>query len=206
MSSSLADVFHENLLSLEASNQALQAPILSDHLYYSTLPVSHYAHASRHLLVDEPIELSGEPQTWTDENLGNEELDPLLKRLDHDFVGKRRGSWIALNGSNPDRLAHAAGSQKNLLLQVLRLLVADSELAYVDLNEKGSKIKARIKQIMGGSKSETDHVMAVANAVVTGYAVYNKYDHTNQKNELALRAHLQTGEALLFMVLIRLDE
>lgn len=205
ISSSLADVFHENLLSLGGSNTPFQPSVLSDHLYYSTLPVSHYAQASRHLLVDELFELSDESQSRTNEDLGNEELDPLLSRLDPDFVGKRRGSWIALNGTNPDRLAHAAGSQKNLLLQVLRLLVADSELAYVDLNEKGSKIKARVKQIMGGSESETDHVMAVANAVVTGYAIYNKYDHTNQKNDRALRAHLQTGEALLFMVLIRLD-
>lgn len=203
ISDSLSAVFQDQLHIAHVAAWDRSPKDVAELLLHSTAPVTSYSSAVRYLTESEAQPAT---QPYADhEPMGNEGLDPLLSRLDPDFVGKRRGSWIALNGTNPDRLAHAAGSQKNLLLQVLRLLVSDSEISYVDLNEKGSKIKARVKQIMGGSESETDHVMAVANAVVTGYAIYNKYDHTNQKNEQALRAHLQTGEALLFMVLIRLN-
>jgi len=204
MSQSLQGVFEAELVALQDIPAGEIGSLYPERLVYATAPVVHYAETSRHLLRRETEHSTAVVEEWTDD-LGNEELDPLLARLNPVFVDKRKGSWIALNGTNPDRLAPAAGSQKNLLLQVLRLLVKDADLPDTE-DAPGSKIKARIKQIMGGSKSEAEHVKCVADAVFSGYSIFNKYDHTNQKNALALRAHMQTAESLLFMVLIRLED
>jgi hypothetical protein len=206
ISSTLAGVFQESLASLQSPEFPSPNSELFDHLYFSTLPVSHFAQASRYITVniDEPTDEDLESQSPTVTEVGIEDLDPLLRRLNPGFVNKRQGSWLALNSSNPDRLAHAASSQRNLLVQVLCELVPDETITEED--RPGSKIKARVKKIMGGSKSDTAHTTAVADAVFAGYSVFCKFDHTIQVNERSLRGQMLASEALMYMILCRLEE
>ncbi len=108
---------------------------------------------------------------------------------------------MALDSPNPDRLSQAAGSQRNLLTQLLRTVVPDLD---VDDETRGSKIKAKARVIMHGSDSQAEHVKQVANAVYSNYAVLSKYDHTNQKHESFVRALLHTAEGLMEMILVYL--
>jgi hypothetical protein len=198
ITSSLHHVFADEAGRLSRDGDLQSFRLQVEQWQWATVPVANYARGTRYHWQENPIAPSA-PHI----DLGDVKLDAYLERLDPDLVRKRQGAWLAVSGDNPDRLSQAAGSYKNLILQVLRRLVPDEPV--VDPTIKGSKIRARVKQIMGGSESEADFVLSVAAAVVAAYQVYNKYDHTNQKDELALRSFLQAGDALLYMVLIRLN-
>ena len=64
-------------------------------------------------------------------------------------------------------------------------------------------IKARVKIILGGSRSGADFVDAVAKALFEFYNQLNKYTHQNEKHEASLRAILQTGEGLIRLILVQ---
>lgn len=206
ISMSLAGIFEESFESLQHHDH-LPISVLSDRLYHSSLPVAHYAEFSRPRKTHStmrPHQAEPSPRARRNKAPGNEKLDPILYRLNPAFVGKRHGAWLALSGDNPDRFAHAAGSQRNLVSMVLRLLVPEEPQPTE--TGPGTKFKEKVKQIMRGSKKETAHVVAVANAIYAGYAVFCKYDHEIQTDEHALRAHMQAAEAFLYLMLFRLEE
>lgn len=197
---SLADLFHDQVEQLRGGVPRICITDVADRMLLSTRPVAHFVDAARLLIEEENqpdvVETTGHVVGEHD----NPRLDALLMQMNPKFVDKRRGSWMALESDNPERLCHAAGSQKNLLTQMIRHIAPEFEVP--DDDQPGSFIKARIRQSFGVSKSESDHVKAVANAVYTGYAQFNKYDHTNQTHEGSLRGIMRTAEGLMEIILV----
>jgi DNA-binding transcriptional ArsR family regulator len=199
ITSSLADVFYENLESLGRADH-LPIPALSDHLYHATLPVSHYADFSRRLAAsNELVDPEDEATTEADERLGTEELDPLLRQLNPAFIDKRHGAWLTLNSNNPDRHSQAAGSMRELLSMVLHILAPDDRSPR---DEKGRITrKARVRHIMAPSKSDADHVEAMANAIDTGYDELSRAFHAGQHSYLIMLSLMLSAESTMLMLL-----
>jgi hypothetical protein len=132
-------------------------------------------------------------------NLGSvvDRLDEHLMSLDPGFVNMRRGAWDALASSNPDRCRHAAISHRELFRRVLQRLAPDVR---VDIQVRGSKIKGRIKQILGGSESSAEFVVAVSGASFALYEFLSKPTHADFSNQEAVRGALMTGEGLLLFI------
>jgi DNA-binding Lrp family transcriptional regulator len=137
------------------------------------------------------------------EEYGDRELDEQLCQLNPDYVEMRQGAWAALSQTNPDRLRHAATSQRELLRQLLEQLVPDAELP--GENKQGPQLKARIKKALGTSEGNAEFIDAVEKAVVTFYGQLNKYTHHNLKHEESLKALLHTGEGLIRFIFSLLD-
>lgn len=204
VTSSLSDFFRDELELLRLPNVGVTLASVAEQMILSTVPVTHYLEATRYL-VDAAIEPSEAPPAARHrmEDVGNQRLDPLLRRLDPNFVDMRHGAWIALNGDNPDRWRHAASSQRNLLTQLLRTLAP--EMKFTDDNQPGSQMKERVKVLISGSNSGADFVKHVSDAVYSYYAQLNKFDHTNQKHGASLRAILHAGEGLMEFLLVNLS-
>jgi hypothetical protein len=134
-----------------------------------------------------------------DERLGIEELDTFLLQLNPAFVDKRHGAWLAFYGDNPDRLAQAAGSLRELLTMVLHHLAPDAIASSPD-DDRVTR-KDRVRSIMRGSKVTTKHTLAVGDAIETAYYLLCKQVHTIQRNDLALRAYMYSVESAMLMML-----
>jgi len=131
------------------------------------------------------------------------QLDDLLESLDPRFVDMRHGSWQALHSNNPDRARHAAVSFRELLRQLLVLLVPE---AMASRDVPGSKMKSAVQRLLGGSQSSAEFAVAVADAIYSWYSYLNKPVHTDYKHLQAVRAALVAGEGLLLFLLVHRDE
>jgi len=133
--------------------------------------------------------------------LGDETLDIHLAELNPDLVEIRKGSWLALASNRPDHLRQAATSQRELLRQVLELLVPNSLLS--DKNKQGPQIKMRAKIVLELEDRDAEFIDVCAKAVLSYYDELNKYTHHNEKHEESLRAIFHTGEGLLRFLLTK---
>jgi DNA-binding Lrp family transcriptional regulator len=205
VTSSFAEVFRTEVARSEQLNTDGVASRLAQRLELISSPLTHYTGAVLHYVEAEVEQDDTESRhpIPLESDIGNARLDPVLYRLDVNFPAMRQGAWIALASNNPDRLRHAATSQRELMLQLLRLIVP--ELDIEEDEQPGSKIKARVKAAVGGSESAADYVKSLANAVFAHYSMLNKYTHTNQKHEASLGAILLTGEGLIEYILVNTD-
>ena len=146
-------------------------------------------------LNDQPISLD---QLDFEQGAGAQ-LDDLLRSLDPQFVDMRHGSWQALHSNNPDRVRHAAVSYRELVRQVLALLAPEPGF---DRDRPGSKMKAAVQRLLGGSERSADFAIAVSTAVHSLYNYLNKPTHANYRHAQAVRAALVAGEGLLLFVLV----
>lgn len=199
VTASLADYIHDQ--TVRAHHLNYQTPtLIADQMVLSTAPVTHYMGAVRSFVVAESQSDAPQQRQVRRERQGSTRLDAPLAQLHPDLPAMRRGAWLALTGDNPDRLRHAATSQRDLLTQLLRLLVPSLE--QVEDDERGSKIKARVKKAVGNSESNTTFVASIADAVYSYYSMMSKFNHTNQKHQDGLRAILVTGEGLIEFILV----
>lgn len=199
VASSLSDFFRDEVELLRLPNVGVTVASVAEQMVLSTAPVTHYLEAAHYLYQAEMGAEEKYAPTLDDQEVGNSRLDPMLQSLDPDFVGMRRGAWLTLNSDNPDRLRQAATSQRELLSQLLRRLAPEGQAKN---GEPGSKMKARIKVVLGGSESGTVFVTNVSSAICSYYDRLNVFTHTNQKHEASLRAMLHTGEGLMELLLV----
>ena len=125
-----------------------------------------------------------------------EPLYLLLIDLNPDLADKWRGSWEALEGSNPDGLSQAAFSYRELVRMVLDELAPNVE---VDHSKQGSKRKQQVRQVLSGSEGEFAYTMVVGLSKL--YDFLSKPAHTIYRNRLAVRAALMSGDGLLLLLL-----
>jgi DNA-binding MarR family transcriptional regulator len=205
VTSSFEEVFRAEADVLRLAVGDLSVSLAMERLSLATLPVTDYAGSVRYLVEAETSrDTTYEPSASKHRERDDGRLDTLLSTLDDDFVDMRRGAWEALDSDNPDRLRHAAASQRDLLTQLLRRIAPESE--EVDPNQPGSKMKARLRNALKGSESSADFVESVSSAIFTYYQNLNKYTHTNQKHEDSLRALLRAGEGLVEFILVNMDD
>lgn len=184
---------------------SLSAEVLNYRVTVPTLAAAHYSDAVTAYISDEAGDDRQLPVGYSIEGeYGDPILDQLLAKLNPEFVSMRRGSWSALASGGYDRLRHASTSQRELVCQVLQMLVPDVQLPE-DLAAGKPHVKARVKEALGGSKTNTAFVIAMAEAVLALYEQHNKYTHHNEKHEGMLRAVLRSGEGLLLFILSALD-
>jgi hypothetical protein len=124
-------------------------------------------------------------------------LDEHLAGLDPVFVKMRKGAWEALETSNPERCRHAAISYRELFRRVLQRLAPDARM---DAPVPGSKIRGRVREILGGSDSSAGFVVAVSGAAFALYDFLSKPTHADFNNREAVRGALMTGEGLLLFI------
>jgi len=138
------------------------------------------------------------------EEFGDPSIDSHLYQLNPNFVEMRQGTWASLQYSGPDRLRHAAISQRELVRQLLQQLVPDGQLPQDD--RQGPQLKTRLKIALATSESNAEYVINVAEALVSSYGQLNKYTHHNEKHEESLRALLHTGEGWIRFILSLLNQ
>ncbi|HSH81658.1 MAG TPA: ArsR family transcriptional regulator [Herpetosiphonaceae bacterium] len=196
-------VFHRHTEELWQRPQSTPAPRLIERVIAPSATVAHYTGSLRRLVEAETErDLPPLAEIGAEES-GDSALDPLLYKLNPEFVEMRHGSWWVLRQRGPDRLRHAGTSQRELLRQVLELVVPGAQLP--DDNQQGPQIKARVKSALGTSDSDAAFIDIQAKAVYSAYQQLNKYTHHNMKHEQSLRALLRAGEAWLRFLLVNLD-
>jgi len=98
-----------------------------------------------------------------------------LARVAPYLPDKVTGSWATLNSNNPDRVAQASHSIREVLIQTLDLLAPDGAFTEGEVRQygaEGKKVtrKMRVAYILaGGSKSEIVWTCEQANAIEAGY-------------------------------------
>jgi len=163
-----------------------------------TVTVSSYTRSLRWGVHREGDDLPALEQLDFEEGAGNQ-LDDLLGTLDPRFVDMRHGSWQALHSNNPDRGRHAAVSYRELVRQLLALLVPE---AMVSGDLPGSKMKGAVTRLLGGSESSAEFAVALSDAVYQLYSYLSKPVHTGYGHLQAVRAALLSGEGLLLFLLV----
>jgi hypothetical protein len=200
---SFADVFHHHVAELYIPTASVPPYRFVEQVTIPTATVAYYTHSVRDLVdAETSTDVLPLPERGNEE-FGDQNLDTLLVKLNSDFVAMRHGSWSALSTAGPDRLRHAGVSQRELLSQLLQLLVPNSTLP--EDNRKGPQIKARMKVVLGVGSSDADFIEVMVNAVYSWYNQLNKYTHHNEKHEESLRALLRTGEGLMRFILVNLN-
>jgi len=192
-------LYTENISTLETSASSIYTSQIAEAIVEPTATVSHYVDSARNLVEAETeSNLPALPEKGY-ETFGDEDLDPLLYQLNPDFVEMRQGSWSALSGAGPDRLRHAAISQRELIRQLLEHYVPNASLPKE--SRQGPRLKARIRIALNASEGDAEYVEAMGVAVMSSYNQLNKYTHHNERHEDSLRALLQTGEGLIHFIL-----
>ena len=158
--------------------------------------VSYFAHSLR-----SGVAVGPDTNSETLPPLSNREgpqgsLYLLLIDLNPGLVAKWQGSWQALDGSNPDKLSHAASSYRELIRMVLDELAPNVE---VDRSKQGSKRKKQVRQVLRGR--EADFACTMVEGLPKLYDFLCKPTHTNYQNEFAIRAALTSGDGLLMLLL-----
>jgi hypothetical protein len=198
---------YKGLLDSQIARMADIRPAVAPHLVWRdiTVPsvsVGSYTRSLRwevRVEEDEPISLD---QLDFEQGAGPQ-LDDLLADLDRRFVDVRRGSWQAIRSNNPESVRHAAVSHRELVRQVLALLVPEAD---GDAKERGSKIKGAVRHLLGGSETSADFAVALSIAVYSLYNYLSKATHTNYRHVQAVQAALIAGEGLLLFLLAHHDE
>jgi hypothetical protein len=176
----------------------LSANMAWQDLTVPTVTVSSYTRSLRWAVHEDERELPALEQLDFEEGAGSQ-LDDLLKSLNPRFVDMRHGSWQALRSNNPDRSRHAAISYRELVRELLNLLVPD---AMVSNDVPGSKMKRAIKRLLGGSESSAEFAVAVSDAIYGLYSYLSKPVHTGYRHPQAVRAALLSGEGFLLFLLV----
>jgi predicted transcriptional regulator len=199
-----AKVFSDQLKELEwplLSPQILQGP---ERWVIPSVTMTYYTN-SAHSLIEAETD-SNVPALLDQgfQEFGDQSLDSQLHQLNPDFVEMRHGVWLALCQLNPDRLRHAATSQRELIRQLMEQMVPGIQLP--PENRQGTQLKARIKVAFGTSESNAEFINSVCVAVIAFYDQLNKYTHHNEKHEESLRAILHTGEGIIRFILSIWDQ
>jgi DNA-binding MarR family transcriptional regulator len=197
---SYLESFKENILDLEKSLKQTSILGIAEAFVLPTTTVAFYTASARDFIdADINLAMKTTKANGSFEEIGDDTLDPVLEKLNPDFVEMRRGSWLVLSQRGPDRLRHAATSQRELIRQFLSQLVPDANLPSDD--KEGPQIKTRVRVALGVSESDADFIDSVAKAVFNYYRELNKYTHHNLKHEEGLKAILRTGEGLLRFII-----
>lgn len=200
----LAKVYNTRTQNFETSRLSFTPFQAADRFVVPSATVAYYtASAREYIAADIDPQPSALPNPGYEEQ-GDQNLDERLYLLNPDYVEMRHGSWSALSRPGPDRLRHAATSQRELLRQLLTQLVPDAQLP--EENRGGPQLKARVRQALDASDSDAEYVVALSESVVRLYSQLNKYTHHNEKHEESLRALLHTGEGLMRFLLSLLDK
>lgn len=203
--SAFTPIISDQLLDWEASKFIPPNVQLAERLVLPGTTVASYAD-SAHSVIDAETEpdipvLSTEGLPWE----GDRKLDESLARLNPEFVEIRHGSWYALQNAGPDRLRHAASSMRELVRQLLELLVPDKRLPKEDRGKP--QLKSRLILALQESKRDTEFVVNVGQALVSSYDQLNKYTHYNEKHEDSLRFLLISTEGWIgFIISLRNKE
>jgi hypothetical protein len=194
-------VFRDQIQELKIPNFAIIDPKTSDRFILPPRIVASYTSSTRDFLrADFITDMQPLPSPERGlEELGDQELDTLLYQLNPIYIKIRQGAWLALRQPNPDRLRHAATSQRELMRQLIVQLVPDTKLPEED--KGGTRLRARLKVAFGTSDSNAEFVESVSAAVVSLYDQLNKYTHHNEKHEESLRALMHTSEGLIRFIL-----
>jgi hypothetical protein len=205
VSQGFIQVFQDHIKEFNAVNIIpITVPKTSEFVLPTSIVASYSTSARGYMdasMITDPYELPLHTRDLDD--LGDEDLDPHLSQLNPEYVEMRRGAWLALYQPNPDRLRHAATSQRELVRQLLQQLVPEAQLP--EENRKSTQLKARIRIALGTSDGNAEFIDSVGKAVVSLYDQLNKYTHHNVKHEESLRALLHTGEGLIRFVLSLVD-
>lgn len=200
---SFENLFRYHMEHINRASLHTPFPLLASRITVPTATVAYYTDSLRDLVEAETeAEISPLPSRGVAE-FGDQSLDPILSKLNPDFVEMRHGSWSALQMAGPDRLRHAGTSQRELLTQVLQHFVPD--LLLPEDSRQGPQIKGRVKIALGGSDSDAEFVDVLAKALLSYYRQLNKYTHHNEKHEASLRALLRAGEGLLLFMLLNMS-
>ncbi len=198
---SFGHLFRDYLEKIEIPNVPTISLSLAEEIILPAATVNYYSDSLRDLVEAETeADIPPLPDQGHEE-VGDQALDTLLCEHSPDFVDMRRGSWSVLQIGSPDRLRQAATSQRELIRQLLQLLVPDIHLP--EGQRQGPQIKARVRIVLETSKSDTEFIEAVVQAVFSSYNQLNKYTHQNQKHEESLIALLRTGEGLIRFILAK---
>jgi predicted transcriptional regulator len=192
-------IISAQLLDWEASRFVPPSVQFAERLVLPGVTVASYVD-SAHSFIDaetepEPPMLSPAGLTWE----GDRKLDELLAQLNPDFVEIRHGSWFALQSAGPDRLRHAASSMRELIRQLLELLVPDKKLPKEDRGKP--QLKLRLILALQDSDRDSEFVVSVGQALVSSYDQLNKYAHHNEKHEDTLRSLLLSTEGWIGFIL-----
>lgn len=192
-------LFAERTSILELSTSYIYASQIANVIMLPTATVSYFADSARnHVEAETGNDIPDLPEKGY-KAFGDESLDPLLYQFNPDFVKMRQGSWFALSVAGPDRLRHAATSQRELIRQILELFIPNALLSKD--SRQGPQLKARLRIALEASESDAEYLEAMSVAVIRHYDQLNKYTHHNEKHEESLRALIQTGEGLIRFIL-----
>jgi len=192
-------IISDQLVDWEASRFIPPSVQLAERLVLPGATMASYAD-SAHSVIDAETEpdipvLSTEGLPWE----GDQKLDESLALLNPEFVEIRHGSWFALQNAGPDRLRHAASSMRELVRQLLELLVPEKRLPK---EERGKpQLKSRLILALQESKRDSEFVVNVGQALVSSYDQLNKYTHYNEKHEDSLRSLLISTEGWIGFIL-----
>ena len=195
-----SNLFTEQANKLEIFSSFTSAMQATSEIMLPTATISFYANSARNLV---EAETQGDNFVLPEKGqgaFGDESLDQLLYELNPEFVEMRQGSWSALDAAGPDRLRHAATSQRELINQLLEFFASNAVLPKE--NQNGPQIKARLRIALRASKSDVEFVDKITKAVMSFYSQLSKYTHLNKKHEESLIALLQTGEGLIRFILV----
>jgi predicted transcriptional regulator len=201
VSQAFTHVFRDQIQDLDLSQLHVIDPKSTDKFLLPSTIVAAYTTSARNF-IDADFTIEYPPvslQKDSFDELGDQEIDSKLIQIDPVFVEMRQGAWQALHQHNPERLRHAATSQRELVRQLLVHLVPDVQLPQE--NKSGTQLKARIRIALRTSDGNAEFIDSLAKAVESIYDRLSKYTHYNDKHEESLIALMHTGEGLMRFIL-----
>ena len=158
--------------------------------------VTHYSHSLRSRVTEVSDESVRSLPPASSHEESQELIELQLTDLNPNLADKWKGSWQALEDTNPDRLSQAAHSFRELIRMLLNELAPDVEL---DTSNQESKRKTQARKILKGREGDFAGVMV--DGLPRLYDFLCKAAHTSYRREVALRAALMAGDGLLLLLL-----
>lgn len=133
----------------------------------------------REVRADQDYEL--EEPTWSKAD----DFEDRLARLDPRYLDKLQGAWAALDSDNPDRIAQATHSGRELLAQALESMAPDDRFTAEEISRPGNNgvitRKMRVSKVVAGrSQSAVDWSDSVADAINTSYGRLSALAHSRE--------------------------
>ena len=182
ISKSYGELFHETLTRYEP----VMAGRLPAMISVSAAATADYVRGVGFAVADD-AEISSEENygsagpAWSE----NGDFEKHLTRLDSRFVDKLHGAWAALGSDNPDRIAQAAHSGRELLSQALERMAPDDQFTADEVRQYGQKNqitrRMRVSKIIAKrSHSAVDWSDSVATAISDSYSSLSAIAHSRE--------------------------